>query len=280
MNIIRRTLGAATVLAAVAGVASANTLTVSGFYSSPQSVTSLNQYSCQGTTNGGPVIGDANCTITDWAGSGSNHDTPFANISVDLFDSSLGTLNSVTVQFTGALESTIKFTSTAATHVNAYTTSLDLAALDPNATGPYTPYLIDGSGTPCLATQVVGNVHICSTGVDQTIATITPGDYDAGTVIGPQTYNFFLDSGPVSVSTAGWSALGGGTLIVPVLGIVHTTTDTTGGNFTAEQVTTAVANLTVTYDYSPPTSTPEPGTLLLMGTALIGAGFLRKRRKA
>jgi len=267
------------VSAACVGAASATTLTVNGFYSSPQTVTSLDANSCAGSTTGGTSV--ANCTVTDWAGSGSNHDTPFANILVPMFDSTLGTLNSVTVEFTGAMESTITFDAATATHVNSYKTSLDLAALGLGSTTPFTPWdPSTNTGSTCLQMTVFLGQSYCATGVDQTIATIAPGDYAAGTHIGPNTYQFFIDSGAVQLtSDAGWSAVGGGFNIVPVLGIVHTTTDTTGGNFAATQLTAAVANLKVTYDYTIPSSTPEPATLVLMGTALAGIGLLRKRIK-
>ena len=285
MNLTRRILGVATVFAAVAGIASADALTVSGFYSSPQTVTSLNSSSCLNTTNGGVVPGtDANCTQTDWLGSINNNNTPYASISVAQFDSSIGTLNSITVDFTGAMESNITFTNgSTSTTVTSYKTSLDLAALVLGATGPYSPYQSDGTGTPCLQTvSFLGN-NFCTTGVDQTIATIAPGTYAANTVIGPQTYDYFIDTGNVALSSiAGWFANGGGTVIVPVAGIVHTTTDVSGGNFLTTQTTDAVANLSVTYNYTPnppPGSAPEPATLFLMGTALVGTGLLRKRMK-
>jgi len=58
-----------------------------------------------------------------------------------------------------------------------------------------------------------------------------------------------------------------------------TTFSNAGGNINLSQVTTADVFATVTYTYSIPSSTPEPATLFLMGSALVGVGLLRKRAK-
>jgi len=55
----------------------------------------------------------------------------------------------------------------------------------------------------------------------------------------------------------------------------------TGGNTTATQATTEFTVGDVIYTYTPPPSgAPEPATLFLMGSALVGVGVLRKRFKA
>jgi hypothetical protein len=52
-----------------------------------------------------------------------------------------------------------------------------------------------------------------------------------------------------------------------------------GGQVTVAQVTTAQVTGTVEFDYTIPSSTPEPATMALMGGALLGLGLIGKRLK-
>jgi hypothetical protein len=262
-------------LMAMSGLLGATNLTVTGFYSTPQTVTSLNSTSCQGTTTGSPLGGDANCTLTDWMGSVNNNTLPYASISIAQFNVANATLNSISVDFMGAMESTYSLTNTTSTTVNSYQSSLVMEALALNAVGPYTPLQTSGSGTPCLVQETDHGSTFCDTGVAPTIVTLAPGTYAAGT-IGPTTVDAYADSGSVTLgSTAGW--IGSGNVIVPVAAIVATNFNGSGGNFTLSQTTDAVGELSVTYNYTLNPSTPEPTTMVLFGSALIGLGVLRKR---
>jgi hypothetical protein len=74
---------------------------------------------------------------------------------------------------------------------------------------------------------------------------------------------------------------GTGTFSLTDKTLVGTFLNNTGGNTTAAQSTTEFTTGDVIYTYTPPPSgAPEPATLFLMGSALVGVGVLRKRFKA
>jgi hypothetical protein len=86
------------------------------------------------------------------------------------------------------------------------------------------------------------------------------------------------DSGQISVGTSPYDVAG--TFTLGFTTSTHQAFAGGGGQDTNNQSTTANGTITVDYNYSIPTGAPEPGTLFLMGTALVGAGLLRKRIKS
>lgn len=197
---------------------------------------------------------DTGSQPTDWKSSQGNLEI----FNLNLFDTSLGTLTSVTFTTTGAsaisagsLTNTsatsqtfdftqdTKFTATAGLNA-ALNTALAGLALDP--------------------TYDTGTITLASGGS----FTIPPNTHSATSVL----------TGPLST----FSQAGGGT---QGLAFATKTTDSLsgGGGLIAFNITTnAEATLAVTYTYSPPViRVPEPITAALFGTALLGLGFVRRR---
>ena len=176
------------------------------------------------------------------------------------FDPSLGTLTQVIITLTGGGTTDINVTAnnpTSATDFSQLATSVSMQLTDPTdgavnpiaaASGgptiPY-PYLVVTSSTPYDS----GVLSMSGTPVNQTLTS---------------SLTSFIGLGLVTFDLSAFAT---------------TTTSSTGGNFTAGQITDASGGVSVEYDYNPPpTGTPEPGTLTLFGTGLLGlAGLVRRK---
>jgi hypothetical protein len=69
------------------------------------------------------------------------------------------------------------------------------------------------------------------------------------------------------------------TIELPVSTLTQTFTANTGGNTASGQVTTAGATGTVTYNYTPTGSVPEPGALALISAGAVSGFVLIRRRR-
>jgi hypothetical protein len=161
---------------------------------------------------------------------------------VNKFDPSLGTLNSVTVSLSGAVQGSASYTNNGTRQVRATLNLEDTAdAIDPagNTLAEVIPLSSQTVTVPAGGSGSTGNIT-SSAGPLTTVYTDTP---TLAEFTGPGTANVSLTATGTSFAQA-------------------------GGNFSSTFVTNASANASIFYTYTTPTSVPEPSNMLAVG--LIG----------
>ncbi|MBN1456592.1 MAG: PEP-CTERM sorting domain-containing protein [Sedimentisphaerales bacterium] len=177
---------------------------------------------------------------TDWPGGTS--------LSFPQFNPALGTLNSVKIDLSGSMETTLTIENLASTaSFGSAKTELDMTVLSPG-------------GVNALI-ELDSSWFSYNLNPGQSITTNPPLE-KSGTLSETYTLAAILAefTGPGTIE------LGAGTFTIAVLA-------NTGGNTSVEQATYASLDGTVTYDYT----VPEPATISLL--SMGGLALLRKRRK-